>query len=214
MQISDSSSMRHTSGGLPFKLQQKKGKKKKKKSETDRERKGGKKRVRMKKYFKSNFPKKRRMGKCITTKLNFFFDFSSLLIAYIRAWRLGRFSSETVGDRDDCAVGAPEVNTPASLCAGENQPLLLFLQVSRQQTKSTSATCLGVEKQDESNTCSVCWNAKSISFIQGKQRIFQKVTLRHHKPPVLFFCFFRIFAKFKIKSALLNVNLFTFIAVC
>ena len=42
MQISDSSSMRHTSGGLPFKLQQKKGKKKKK-SETDRERKGGKK---------------------------------------------------------------------------------------------------------------------------------------------------------------------------
>lgn len=40
MQISDSSSMRHTSGGLPFKLQQKKGKKKK--SETDRERKGKK----------------------------------------------------------------------------------------------------------------------------------------------------------------------------
>lgn len=37
MQISDSSSMRHTSGGLPFKLQQKK--EKKKKSETDRERK-------------------------------------------------------------------------------------------------------------------------------------------------------------------------------
>lgn len=60
----------------------------------------------MKKYFKSNFPKKRRMGKCITTKLNFFFDFSSFLIAYIRALRLGRFSSEIVGDRDDCAVGA------------------------------------------------------------------------------------------------------------
>lgn len=35
MQISDSSSMRHTSGSLPFKLQQKK--KKKKKSTTDRE---------------------------------------------------------------------------------------------------------------------------------------------------------------------------------
>lgn len=98
----------------------------------------------MKKYFKSNFPKKRRMGKCITTKLNFFFDFSSLLIAYIRASRLGRFSSEIVGDRDDSAVGAPEVNTPASLCAEENQ------------TKNTPATCLGVEKQDESNTCSAC----------------------------------------------------------
>lgn len=47
------------------------------------------------------------MGKCITTKLNFFFDFSSFLIAYIRAPRLGRFGSEIVGDRDDCAVGAP-----------------------------------------------------------------------------------------------------------
>lgn len=35
MQISDSSSMRHTSGGLPFKLQQKK----KEKSETEREKK-------------------------------------------------------------------------------------------------------------------------------------------------------------------------------
>lgn len=55
------------------------------------EREKKKKRVRMKKYFKSNFPKKRRMGKCVTTKLNFFFDFSSFLIAYIRASRLGMF---------------------------------------------------------------------------------------------------------------------------
>lgn len=81
----------------------------------------------MKKYFKSHFPKKRRMGKCITTKLNFFFDFSSFLIAYIRASRLGRFSSEIVRDRDDCAEGALEVNTAASLCKESNQPLLLLL---------------------------------------------------------------------------------------
>lgn len=54
MQISDSSSMRHTSGGLPFKLQQKK-----KESETDRKRKEKKWLGWKKKYFKINFLKKR-----------------------------------------------------------------------------------------------------------------------------------------------------------
>lgn len=86
-------------------------------SETDREKKEKKRGWRWKKNFKSNFPKQRRMGKCITTKFNFlFFAFSSFLIAYIRVLRLEKLSSEIVGDRDDCAVGAVEVNTPTSLC--------------------------------------------------------------------------------------------------
>jgi len=46
MQIVDSSSMRHTSGGLPFKLQ-------KKKSQTDRE----KEKMEDENHFQSNLPK-------------------------------------------------------------------------------------------------------------------------------------------------------------
>lgn len=101
-------------------------------SETDRKKKEKKEVEDGKKNFKSNFPKQRRMGKCITTKFNFlFFAFSSFLIAYIRVLRLEKFSSEIVGDRDDCAVGAVEVNTPTSLCTKtKKMSLCCFLRVS------------------------------------------------------------------------------------
>lgn len=163
----------------------------------------------MKKYFKSNFPKKRRMGKCITTKLNFFFDFSSLLIAYIRASRLGRFSSEIVGDRDDCAVGAPEVNTPASLCAEENQPLSLFCRSpdSRPKTHPLPAQ---EQKNKTKATLVVCVEMQGAFHLYRANNGFSKKLLFVITNLQFFFC---IFAKFKIKSALLNVNLFTFITV-
>lgn len=74
--------MRHTSGSLPFKLHTQK-RKKRGGGGVERERQRGREGER--KHFKSNFPKEKRMVICITTKFNFFSDFSSCLIACIGA---------------------------------------------------------------------------------------------------------------------------------